>query len=92
MISGRFPTKSTGSCQESTGKNPAAILLPCSSDFWCFPAGSGDFPASFLQNPAGSGVRNLRPGVMENLAKCSIILEGGLLGRMILSGGVVDDI
>ncbi len=31
--------------------SPFGILLPCSSDFQCFPAESGDFPASFLQDP-----------------------------------------
>jgi hypothetical protein len=31
--------------------------------FQRFPARSGDFPASFLQNPAGSGGRNHRPGL-----------------------------
>ncbi len=30
--------------------------------FRCFPARSGDFPASFLQDSAGSGSRNHRPG------------------------------
>ena len=47
-------------------KNPAVfltgILLPRSSDFRCFPGGYGDYPASFLQYPAGSGGRNVRPG------------------------------
>jgi hypothetical protein len=49
--------ESTGNCQESTG-----ILLPCSNDLRCFPAGYVDFPASFLQDPAGFSGRNLRPG------------------------------
>ncbi len=44
---------------------PARIVLPCSSDIWCFLAGYGDFPASFLQDPARSGDRNHRPGVLE---------------------------
>ncbi len=43
------------------------ILLPCSSDFRCFPAGCGDFPSSFLKNPAGSGGRNHRPGIDSNI-------------------------
>ncbi len=30
---------------------PAGILLPCCSDFRCFPAGYVDFSASFLQDP-----------------------------------------
>jgi hypothetical protein len=34
-------------------KIPAGILLSCSGDFWCFPAGYVDFPASFLQDPVG---------------------------------------
>ena len=49
MISGRFLLESTGSWQKSTGKKSGqfsvGILLPRSSDFRCFPAGSGDFPA-----------------------------------------------
>jgi hypothetical protein len=55
MFFARFLPESTGSWQESTGRKtknfPAGILLPCSSDFRCFPAGYGDFPASFLQDP-----------------------------------------
>ena len=33
-----------------------------SSDFRCFPARYDDFSAHFLQDPAGYGGRNLRPG------------------------------
>jgi hypothetical protein len=48
-----------------SGQFSVGILLPCSSDFRCFPAGSGDFPASFLQNPARSGGRNHRRGIFK---------------------------
>ncbi|CAF3355466.1 unnamed protein product [Rotaria socialis] len=48
-------------------KNPTVfligILLPCFSDFQCFPAGNGDFPAYFLEYPTESGDRNARPGI-----------------------------
>jgi hypothetical protein len=44
----------------SSGGNTASI----SGYFQCFPAGSGDFPASFLQDPAGSGSRNHRSGLL----------------------------
>jgi hypothetical protein len=43
-------------------KLPVGILLPLPKDFRCFPAGYGDFPVSFLQDPAGYDGRNLRPG------------------------------
>ena len=33
--------------------------------FRCFPAGSGNFPASFLKDPAGSDGRNLRSGIVN---------------------------
>ena len=55
--------KLAGIHRKKSGQFPAGILLPCSSDFRCFPAGYGGFPASFLQDPAGSGGRNLRPGI-----------------------------
>ncbi len=54
--------KLTGIHRKKSGRFPVGILLPCSSDFQCFPAGFGDFPASFLQDPGGSGGRNRRPG------------------------------
>jgi hypothetical protein len=59
MISGRFLPESTGNWQESTGKNPKNFRPE-----YCFhvPVSSGDFPASFLQDPGGSGGRNHRPG------------------------------
>ncbi len=41
MLSAQFLPGNTGSWQESTGQFPAEILLPCSGDFQCFPAGSG---------------------------------------------------
>ncbi len=63
---------SAGSCRkaqevgrnrpEKSGQFRVGMLLPCSSDFQCFPAGSGDFSASLLRDPAGSGGRNHRPG------------------------------
>ncbi len=55
--------KLTGICRKKSGRFLIGILLPYSSDFQCFPAGSSDFPASFLQNPEGSGDRNVRPGI-----------------------------
>ncbi len=48
--------------RKKSEKFTARILLPCSNDFRCFPAGCVDFPASFLQDPAGSSGRNHRPG------------------------------
>jgi hypothetical protein len=42
----------TGIHRKKFGQFPVGILLPCSSDFRCFPTGSGDFPAYFLQDPA----------------------------------------
>ena len=60
--------KLTGIHRKKIRKFPVGILLPCSGDFRCFPAGSGDFPASFLQDPAGSGGRNLRPGVYVSIS------------------------
>ncbi len=54
--------KLTGIHRKKSGQCPAGILLPCSSDFQYFPAGSADFTASFLQDPVGYGGRNHRPG------------------------------
>ena len=48
--------------REKFGNFPAGMLLPCSGDFRCIPAGSSVFSISFLQVPSGSGHRNLRPG------------------------------
>jgi hypothetical protein len=60
MISDRFPPESTGNSQESIGKKfPPEYCF----HFRCFPAGYGDFSAPFLQDPAGYGGRNLRPGL-----------------------------
>ena len=56
--------KLAGIHRKKIRKFPLGILLPCSSDFRCFPAGSSDFPASFLQVPAGSGHRNVRHGYL----------------------------
>ncbi len=56
--------KLTGIDWKKSGQFWVGILLPCSSDFRCFPAGSGDFPASFLQDLAGSGGRNHRTGIL----------------------------
>ena len=55
----RLLPESTGSSQESTEKSgqlPVGILLPCSRDCRCFPAGFGDFPASFLRNPVAGTI------------------------------------
>ena len=49
---------------EKSRNFPAGILLPCSGDFQCIPAGSSVFSISFLQVPSGSGHRNLRPGLL----------------------------
>jgi hypothetical protein len=57
--------KLTGIHRKKSEQFPVGILLPCSSDFRCFPAGSGDFPASFLHDPAGSGGRNHRSRLKE---------------------------
>ncbi len=69
MISGRVSAgnhrKLAGIHRKKSEKFPAGILLPCSIDFWCFPAGYDDFPASFLQESAGSG-----PGIID-LVSCS---------------------
>jgi hypothetical protein len=59
MISDRFPQKSTGNSQEFIGKK---FRPEYCFHFRCFPAGYGDFSAPFLQDPAGYGGRNLRPG------------------------------
>jgi len=59
MISGRLLPESTGSWQESSGKYPHNFW---SEYFFHVPAISGDFLASFLQDYAGSGSRNHRPG------------------------------
>jgi hypothetical protein len=60
-FSGFFQCFPPGSCQkakeagrnppEKSEKFPVGVLLPCSSDFRCFPEGYGDFPVSFLQDP-----------------------------------------
>ena len=54
--------KLVGNHQKKSGNFPAGILLPCSADFRCIPAGSSVFSVSFLQVPSGSDHRNLRPG------------------------------
>jgi hypothetical protein len=60
MISDRFPPETTGNSQEFIGKKfPPEYCF----HFRCFPAGYGDFSAPFLQDPAGYGGRNLRPGL-----------------------------
>ncbi len=43
--------KLTGIHRKKFGQFPPGILLPCSSDFQCFPAAYGDFLESFLQDP-----------------------------------------
>ncbi len=63
-------SKLTGIHRKKSRRFPVGILLPCFSDFRCFPAGSGDFPASFLQDPAGSGGRNHRPGFDPHVVLC----------------------
>jgi hypothetical protein len=44
-----------------SGKFPTVLLLSCSRYFPCFPGGSGDFPASFLEDPVRSGGSDDRP-------------------------------
>jgi len=58
-IDGNPPEK----IQQISGRNTAST----SGYFRYFPVGSGDFPASFLQDPAGSSGHNLRPGKMLKL-------------------------
>jgi hypothetical protein len=53
-----YGRKAPEKIQQISGRNTAST----SGDFRGFPAGSGDVPASFLQDPAGSSGRNLRPG------------------------------
>ncbi len=48
--------------RKKSEKFQTGLLLPCSRYFLCFSAGSGDFPASFLEDPARSDGRNDRPG------------------------------
>ena len=43
--------KFIGIHRKKSKKFPVGILLPRSGDFRCFPAGSGDFPASFCGIP-----------------------------------------
>jgi len=50
--------------RKKSKKLPAGILLPFPRNFRCFPTGYGDFSASFLQDPAGYGGRNLRSGLI----------------------------
>ncbi len=64
-----FPTGSCWKAHEIDWNPPEKIqkisgwnTASTSGYFRCFPAGSGDFPASFLQDPAGSSGRNLRHG------------------------------
>ena len=58
-----FLQELTGNHRKKSGKFPTGILLPSSSDFRPFPAGSGEFPASFLKDSAESGSRNHLPGI-----------------------------
>ncbi|CAF1231710.1 unnamed protein product, partial [Adineta ricciae] len=62
------PHETDRNSPEKGAKFPVGILLPCSSDFRCFPVGSGVFSAAFLQDPKGSGRRNNIAGKNEN--KC----------------------
>jgi hypothetical protein len=62
MISDRFPQESTGNSQEFIGKK---FRPEYCFHFRCFPAGYGDFSAPFLQDPAGYGDQNLRPGLVK---------------------------
>ncbi|CAF1135877.1 unnamed protein product [Rotaria magnacalcarata] len=68
VISDQFLPESTGTLAGIRRKSPAVfltgILLTCSSDFPCFPAGYGDFPAYSLEYPTGSGDWNVRPGLI----------------------------
>jgi hypothetical protein len=41
---------------EIIGEFPVGILLPCSRYFPCFPAGSDDFPTSFLKDPVAGTI------------------------------------
>ncbi len=64
--------KLTGIDWKKSGQCRIGILFSCSSDFLCFSAGSVDFLASFLQDPAGSGGRNHRPGDCISIVKILI--------------------
>ena len=65
--------KVIGMYRKKSRNFPAGILLPCSDDFRCIPAGSSVFSVSFLQVPSGSGHRNLRPGLLPK-PKCKYTL------------------
>ncbi len=67
---GRKRQENTGNGSSITAGNFSDFFLKISArntasisdDFRCFPAGYGAFPATFLQDPAGSRVQNLRSG------------------------------
>ena len=77
MISDRFPQESTGNSQEFIGKK---FRPEYCFHFRCFPAGYGDFSAPFLQDPAGYGGRNLRPGYSLHFISF-IKLDFSILGK-----------
>ena len=65
LVSRTFPIFSAGSIRkslENPRKFPVIILFPSSYYFPYLPAGSDDFPASFLQDPERFGDGNYRYG------------------------------
>ena len=84
-LSCAFPPETGRKLPEKIRNFPAGILLPCSDDFRCIPAGSSVFSVSFLQLPSGSGHRNLRPRLSSPSHECTYTYvqgwpERGLLG------------
>ncbi len=77
ISTGRFRSEIAGTWKQYSGRNAQEVdrnqpekirkifgwnTASSSRDFRCFPAGSGGFPASFLQDLVGSSGRNLRLG------------------------------
>ena len=85
-LSCTFPPETGEKSPEKIRNFPAGILLPCSDDLRCIPAGSSVFSVSFLQVPSGSGHRNFRPGLIEIIDDCTLVInqlttEKRILGR-----------
>ena len=66
-LSCAFPPETGRKSPENIRNFPAGILLPCSDDFRCIPAGSSVFSVSFLQVPSRTGHRNPRPENIINI-------------------------
>ncbi len=65
--------KLTGIHRKKSGQFEVGILLLCSSDFRCFPAGSGDFPESFLRDPV-AGIVDLGSILVESTFLCVVFI------------------